>query len=163
LPSELVFLEALPLNAHGKVDRKALPPPSNLQDRLAAAEHVPPRDEVERAIAEVWREVLNVERIGVHDPFFDLGGHSLALARVHVLLGERLGREVPLVDLFRHPTVASLAKHLSATASPRPAPPEPPAVRVQERAERSRTVTRQGRFLEARKRLPSTVPARPAP
>ena len=147
VPSELIFLDALPLTPHGKVDRRALPAPTG---RGAAAEHVPPRDEAERAVAAIWRETLGVEKVGAHDNFFDLGGHSLALARVHVLLAERLGREVSIVDLFRHPTVASLARHLAQQAAGTPAPAVP---EVQEWAERTRAATRQGRFLEARKRM----------
>ncbi len=155
VPSELVFLEALPLTPHGKVDRRALPAPTG---RGVTTEHVAPRDEMEREIAAIWREALGVERVGIHDNFFDLGGHSLLLARVHLLLGERLGREVPVVDLFRHPTVASLAQRLSPQAPSAPLPVE----RVRERAERSRAATRQGRFLEARKRL-AVPPALPRP
>ncbi|HYO12608.1 MAG TPA: amino acid adenylation domain-containing protein, partial [Thermoanaerobaculia bacterium] len=132
VPSELVFLEELPLNVHGKVDRKALPPPTGETSR---AGHVPPRDERERAVAALWSEALGVERLGIHDNYFDLGGHSLVLARVHVLLRERLGREIPIVDLFRHPTVASLARRLAEgeTGAPPPVPLE-----VQVRAERGR-------------------------
>jgi amino acid adenylation domain-containing protein len=157
VPSDFIVLEALPLTPHGKVDRAALPEPAG---RSTQAENVPPRDEMEREVAAIWREALGVERVGIHDNFFDLGGHSLVLARVHVLLKERLGREVPVVDLFRHPTVAALAGRLSETA---PAPP-PEAARVQERAERSRTAARQGRFLEARRRMaPPPRPSPPAP
>ena len=155
VPSELVFLEELPLNVHGKVDRKALPPPTGETSR---AEHVPPRDERERAVAALWSEALGVERVGIHDNFFDLGGHSLVLARVHVLLWERLGREIPIVDLFRHPTVASLARRLAEGGTGAPPPIAP---KVQERAERGRAATRQGRFLEARRRMAAPVPAAP--
>ncbi|HJX28443.1 MAG TPA: phosphopantetheine-binding protein, partial [Thermoanaerobaculia bacterium] len=154
IPSELIFLEAMPLTPHGKVDRRALPAPSG---QGAGVEHVAPRDETEQAVAAIWREALGVEKVGVHDNFFDLGGHSLVLARVHVLLKERLGREVSMVDLFRYPTVAALAKRLSDISPP----PPPVAPQVQERGERSRTATRQGRFLEARKRMAATAPAAP--
>ncbi|HEX7186034.1 MAG TPA: amino acid adenylation domain-containing protein [Thermoanaerobaculia bacterium] len=160
IPSELVFLEALPLTPHGKVDRRALPAPSGRGAR-AEAEHVPPRTEVERAIAAVWKEVLELERVGVRDSFFDLGGHSMALARVHVLLRERLGREIPIVDLFRYPTVAALAGHLALPAAEATTPAVPE--KVQQRAERSRAATRQGRFLEARKRMAENPPAQPSP
>ena len=121
VPSDLVFLEALPLTAHGKVDRRALPAPGP----RAAAEHVAPRNEMEQAVAALWREALGVERVGIHDNFFDLGGHSLALARVHVLLRERLDREIPIVDLFRHPTVVSLARRLALPAAEAASPPSP--------------------------------------
>ena len=160
VPSDFVFLEALPLNAHGKLDRRALPAPA---PSAAAAEHVPPRSEAERILAETWREVLGSERVGVHDNFFELGGHSLALARVHVLLKERLGREVSMVDLFRHPTVASLARRLALPAAQEAAALAIPG-QAQERAG-SRAAIRQGRFLEARRRLaaPAPVAAPPPP
>ncbi|HEX5759073.1 MAG TPA: amino acid adenylation domain-containing protein, partial [Thermoanaerobaculia bacterium] len=153
VPSDFVFLEALPRTPNGKVDRRALPAPAA---RVADAEPVAPRDEMERAVAALWREALGVERVGVHDNFFDLGGHSLALARVHVLLKERLGREVPVVDLFRHPTVAALARRLALPAEEAGA--APPAPDVRKRAERSRAAAREGRFLAARKRLAAAPP-----
>ncbi|RPH55535.1 hypothetical protein EHM82_05130, partial [bacterium] len=147
VPSRIVFLDALPLTPVGKLDRKALPAPSG---ERAGVEHVPPRDEAERIVAGIWREVLEVEKVGAHDNFFDLGGHSLALARVHVLLKERIGREISMVDLFRYPTVASLARHLAL--------PEP----VRAPAEKPRpAAVRQGRFLEARKRM--ALPERAGP
>jgi len=148
VPAEIVFLDALPLTPHGKVDRRALPAPSGPGAPAAVAEPVAPRDEMERAVAAIWRETLGVETVGAHDNFFELGGHSLALARVHVLLQERLGREVSIVDLFRHPTVATLARHLGTGAAPAgPTLPE----QARDRVERSRP----GRFLEARKRMQS--------
>jgi amino acid adenylation domain-containing protein len=147
VPSELIFLDALPLTPHGKVDRRALPAPSGRGG--SGGEHVPPRDEAERAVAAIWREALGVEKVGAHDNFFDLGGHSLVLARVHVLLKERLGQEVSMVDLFRYPTVAALARHLAL-----------PAVKP-ETSVRTVPARRPGRFLEARKRMPS--PPAPLP
>ncbi len=156
VPSDLVFLEALPLNAHGKVDRGTLPAPAGRAVHAAETEHVPPRSEAERLLAEIWREVLGVERVGVHDNFFELGGHSLALARVHVLLKERLGRDVSMVDLFRHPKVSSLARHLALPAAMEKEVPG----QARERAG-SRAAIRQSRFLEARKRM--AVPAPPPP
>ena len=80
----------------------------------AAAEAlVPPRTAMERAIAAVWREVIGLADVGVHDNFFEVGGHSLLMARVQARLEEALGRSVPLIDLFQHPTIAALATHLS--------------------------------------------------
>jgi len=152
VPSELLFLDALPLTPHGKVDRRALPAPTGQPGQPGGgADHVPPRDEAERAVAAIWREALGIEKVGAHDNFFDLGGHSLVLARVHVLLKERLGREVSMVDLFRYPTVAALARHLALPA----ALPEVPA--------RSVPARRPGRFLEARKRMVELPPRTPEP
>ncbi|HEX7240013.1 MAG TPA: amino acid adenylation domain-containing protein, partial [Longimicrobiaceae bacterium] len=123
VPSAFVALDALPLNLHGKTDRRALPAPA------AEAPRAEPRDaarltRTERVLAEVWKEVLGVDHVAPDDGFFDLGGHSLLLVRVHALLQERLGREVPIVELFQHPTLGGLAAHLDPPAE-RPAAPRP--------------------------------------
>jgi hypothetical protein len=72
---------------------------------------------VERKIAGVWREVLDVGSVGLDDSFFDIGGHSLLVARLQERLAAALGVEVPAVDLFLYPTVRALAEHLAAAAS----------------------------------------------
>ncbi|CAG9164009.1 non-ribosomal peptide synthetase [Cupriavidus pampae] len=112
VPGALVVLERLPLNANGKIDRKALPEP-----QAQARTYEAPQGEVEQALAAVWAEVLGVERtgqIGRHDNFFELGGHSLALVRVNALLTSRHGWDVPMRQLFDHPTIAALAPHVTA-------------------------------------------------
>ncbi len=129
VPAAFVSLEQWPLSATGKLDRKALPAP--FMTRPEAVRTVAgvagiagivgtPRTEMERVIAAVWREIIGlkagVESVGVNDNFFDLGGHSLLLARVQARLSEILGRELPMVDLFRYPTVGSLAEALSGVA-----------------------------------------------
>jgi len=107
VPGAYVTLDAWPLTPNGKVDRRALPPPGGAEPAQAAL-----RPGLEHAIAAVWKEVLGVERVGARDNFFDLGGHSLLLARVHARLTESLGVEISMVDLLRHPTVADLAVFL---------------------------------------------------
>jgi amino acid adenylation domain-containing protein len=111
IPSIFVALDRLPLTPNGKVDRKALPVPES----VAAARTAPaaPASGLERTIAEIWREILQVEKVGLHDNFFDLGGHSLLAAELHSRLREVLGRELSVVDLFRHPTVGALARFLA--------------------------------------------------
>jgi amino acid adenylation domain-containing protein len=116
IPSAFVTLDALPLNPSGKVDRKALPAPQGTRDAAAERSWVDPRSELERTVAAVWRDVLGIDRVGADDNFFDLGGHSLLAAQVHSRLGEVLGREIALLDLFRYPTVASLAAFLGGAA-----------------------------------------------
>jgi acyl-CoA synthetase (AMP-forming)/AMP-acid ligase II/aryl carrier-like protein len=120
VPGAWLFLDAFPLTPNGKVDRKALPRP---EARGGAGGYVAPEAATDRAIADVWQEVLRVERVGLHDNFFDLGGHSLLLMQVQGKLRRLLSREVPIVDLFRHPTVAALGRHLrnGADAGPEPA------------------------------------------
>ena len=113
IPSAWVTLDALPLTANGKVDRKALPAPDSQRPELSSA-YIAPRSAIERDIAEVWQEVLGIENIGVNDNFFDLGGHSLLLAQVQSRLARKLSGPLMLLDLFRYPTVASLAEFLSS-------------------------------------------------
>ncbi len=115
VPSAFVVLAALPLSPNGKVDARALPAPERLRPELEAA-YAAPKSELERIIAVVWQEALGVEKVGIHDNFFDLGGHSLLLAKVHSRLREVLERDLSLVDLFKNPTVSSLAAALSRPA-----------------------------------------------
>ncbi|MEV6423615.1 acyl carrier protein [Streptomyces sp. NPDC051662] len=83
---------------------------------------------MENGIRDIWRRVLGIEDVGVHDNFFDVGGTSFSLATVHTHLIGRLGTDVPLVTLYEHPTIASLAERLSHPAGERTArPPAPPA------------------------------------
>jgi amino acid adenylation domain-containing protein len=120
VPALFVGMEALPLSPNGKVDRKALPAPEAKRDEAVA--FVAPRDETERAIAAIWREALGVEQVGVDDNFFDLGGHSLLLVRVHGRIREALGAEISVVELFQHPTVGALAARLAAGGEEQAAP-----------------------------------------
>jgi amino acid adenylation domain-containing protein len=108
VPPGMVLLDAIPLGPSGKLDRRALPAPT----LEAEAGFVAPREGLQEAIAAVWSEVLGVDRVGAADNFFEIGGHSLLLVKLHARLREALGREVAIVDLFRFPTVASLAAHL---------------------------------------------------
>lgn len=111
IPSVFVELERFPLMPNGKLDRHALPSP-NGQRQASPEVFVAPRNEFEQTIAGVWREVLGVEQVGIHDNFFDLGGHSLRLLQVHLKLREILQRDLPLFELFQYPTVSALANHL---------------------------------------------------
>jgi amino acid adenylation domain-containing protein len=108
VPSAIVFLPALPLTPNGKVDRRALSLLS-LNEPPASASP-PPADRVERTIADIWCNVLNVDRVGVNDNFFDLGGHSLLVNQVRARLNTALGRDVPVIELFRRPTIRTLAQ-----------------------------------------------------
>ncbi|MDZ8136614.1 MAG: amino acid adenylation domain-containing protein [Nostoc sp. DedQUE04] len=112
LPSVFVQLKALPLTTNGKVDRRALPVPDGDRPELEAV-FVAPRSEMERAIAAVWQEVLNLEKVGVNDSFFDLGGHSLLMVQVNSRLQEVLQRNLSVVTMFQNPTINSLAQYLS--------------------------------------------------
>ncbi|MBV1850752.1 non-ribosomal peptide synthetase [Catellatospora tritici] len=107
VPAHLVAVPALPVTAGGKLDRAALPDP------VVPVRSRPPRPGLEQTVAAAWCEALGLAEVGAEDNFFDVGGHSLALARVHARLCVDLGRDLAVVDLFRHPTVAALAAHLS--------------------------------------------------
>ena len=106
VPGAIVVLERLPLNANGKVDRRALPAP----ERSREQPYVAPRTAMEELLAEIWAEVLGTERVGVEDNFFELGGHSLLVTQVVSRIRGTLGIELPLRTLFEQPTVEALAR-----------------------------------------------------
>ncbi len=108
VPTAFVFLEQLPLTPSGKVDRNALPEPDGSLSQLGAA-YAAPRTPGEEALASIWAQVLGVERVGVHDNFFDLGGHSLLGIRLLALINKTLNVELPLAALFQAPTIEELA------------------------------------------------------
>ncbi|MBA3806784.1 MAG: amino acid adenylation domain-containing protein [Solirubrobacterales bacterium] len=116
IPSAFRTVEALPLSASGKIDRRALAGIAEVQARREA-EYVAPRDEVEQQIAEIWGEMLGVARVGALDDFFALGGHSL-LATQATMRIRRLYGEIPLRALLAAPTVAALAEVIRATGTP---------------------------------------------
>ncbi len=116
VPAAFVFLDALPVTANGKLDRKALPVPHLDEQVEANGSWAPPRTPTEELLAGLWREILGVERVGIHDSFFALGGHSLLATQLMARLREILGVEVPLRALFQRPTVADLAVEVEAIA-----------------------------------------------
>ena len=111
VPALLVRLDELPRNPHGKVDRDALPDPERARRDVAQA-FVAPRDELERALADIWRELLGVEQVGIDDPFFELGGYSLLLIQMRAAILARLGRQPAVVELLQRPTIRGLAELL---------------------------------------------------
>ncbi len=114
VPPSYVIMDELPLTPNGKVDRRALPAP----ETTAGEGFVAPQGEMERKVAAIWEELLGVPSVGVDDNFFEIGGHSLLMAQLQERLKEAFGREVPMVDLFQHPTVSALARHLDAAERP---------------------------------------------
>lgn len=121
VPAVFVWLPALPLSPNGKLDRRALPDPPTERPRLDSAFAAPSTADEQR-VAAVWQEVLGLERVGVHDNFFELGGQSLMLAQVHARLQKSGAPHLTLVDLFQHPTVHLLARHLGQDAPATDAP-----------------------------------------
>jgi amino acid adenylation domain-containing protein len=126
VPSNFVVLDSFPLTANGKIDRKALPDPFMLENESTTPSELP-RNELERIIAQAWKDALGVDHVGLNENFFDLGAHSLMVAEVHMQLQQLLGRDLSLVDLFQFPTVTALAHHLNG---------EETAPKVSSRAER---------------------------
>jgi amino acid adenylation domain-containing protein len=126
VPSHFVFLDSFPLTANGKIDRNGLPNPSAVENESGTVPE-PPRNDLERVIAEAWKDALGVDQVGLNENFFDLGAHSLMVADVHIQLKQLLGRDFSLVALFQFPTVTALAKHLNG---------EQTSTRVSSRAER---------------------------
>jgi amino acid adenylation domain-containing protein len=109
VPSAFVFLETFPLLPTGKVDRRALPEPDTSRPHLDAPE-VAPRTPIETQLAGLWADVLGVERVGIHDPFLDLGGNSLLAMRLLAGVVETFGAELSVQTLLNTPTVASMAE-----------------------------------------------------
>ncbi|MEO1431733.1 MAG: amino acid adenylation domain-containing protein [Cyanobacteria bacterium J06633_8] len=115
IPSNYMMLEEFPLTPNRKIDRKALPLPD--KNRPDLDNFVIPKTKVEREIAQIWQEVLQVEKIGIHDNFFDLGGNSLLMVKVHSKLREKFSHDVSLVEMFRHPTISALVTYFSDTSN----------------------------------------------
>lgn len=106
VPSLFMFLETIPLTANNKVDRKALPAPDS--SLANGAVYVAPRDRMDIQMAVLWQQVFGIDKIGLHDNFFDLGGHSLKAAQLFYLIEQVYGRQLPLSTLFHAPTIAGL-------------------------------------------------------
>ncbi|MGH8107571.1 MAG: non-ribosomal peptide synthetase, partial [Arenimonas sp.] len=107
VPTHFIVLDALPLTPNGKVDRKALPPPDT--DR-SSSHYVAPDTDSEKSVAGIWSDLLHLEKIGKHDNFFDIGGHSLLAVQVISRLRQLLSVEVPLSELFAKPVLADFAQ-----------------------------------------------------
>jgi amino acid adenylation domain-containing protein len=110
VPSAIVEIGALPRLPNGKVNRRALPAPERQREQGEA--YVAPTSDGERAIAAVWKELLRLDTVGIHDNFFDLGGHSLLVIQLHSRLSRTLNRELSVLDLFVYPTIHALAARL---------------------------------------------------
>ncbi|SDG06453.1 amino acid adenylation domain-containing protein [Lentzea fradiae] len=114
VPSAFVEVPTIPRNPNGKLDRRALPAPESVRTERVV---VPIGNRTERAISDVWREVLRTDRVGADDNFFDLGGNSVLLVKARSRLAEVFEREVPTVMLFTYPTVRALAAHFDGTGT----------------------------------------------
>ncbi|MFE1748578.1 amino acid adenylation domain-containing protein [Coleofasciculus sp. H7-2] len=113
VPSAFVVLESLPLTPNGKVDRRNLPDPDNSTSLAIDKTYIEPRNLTESTLAKIWSEVLNIERVSIHDNFFDLGGNSLLSITLMEQIHKQFERELPLSTLFLNPTIEGLANTLS--------------------------------------------------
>ncbi len=148
VPSSFVLLPALPTNANGKVDRRALPAPSVL-DLPGREASLAPRTQSEELLCEIWADVLLLPQVGIHDNFFALGGHSLLVHRIVSRVRQVFGVEVPWRLLFEQPTVAEMAEALEQ-ARGQSVNPEPPLLRSSERGSRQPLSFPQLRFWARR-------------
>jgi amino acid adenylation domain-containing protein len=112
IPGVFIFLDTLPLLPNGKIDRRALPVPEGLRPTLTTTYEVP-QSEAEQQIAKLWQELLNLDKVGIYDNFFDLGGHSLLMIQLNHKLRSILQRDISVVTMFQNPTIYSLAQYLS--------------------------------------------------
>ncbi|MDQ3804072.1 MAG: phosphopantetheine-binding protein, partial [Acidobacteriota bacterium] len=135
VPQSFAALDELPLTPNGKVDRKAL---RALDDEAPGntAAYVAPRTELEQKLVAIWGAVLGTDTVGVNDNFFDLGGHSLMVTKVHAQLEEITGRKISLVHLFEYPTISALAEFLDSQARQQPSEPSPEAAEARGRTRR---------------------------
>ena len=118
MPFYLMILESLPLTINGKLDRSALPFPSENIRALKVPPHlepiyVKPQSNTEKIIAQIWQDILKIEKVSIKENFFDLGGDSFLMAQVSHKLSEKLKQNLSLIQLFQYPTIEALAKYLN--------------------------------------------------
>jgi acyl carrier protein len=114
VPAHYVSLSAYPLTPNGKIDRKAFPIPTNGESEENKKDFVLPTGELEVKIADIWQNLLNVNKVGTKDNFFDIGGHSLLAVQLHSKLKNTVDESLTLIDIFRYPTITSLIKYLNS-------------------------------------------------
>ncbi|MCD9188131.1 MAG: amino acid adenylation domain-containing protein [Pyrinomonadaceae bacterium] len=112
IPARFIGLEKIPVSPNGKIDRKKLPQSDEAKFETGTAYNAP-TTEAELVIADIWCEILNIKKVGIEDNFFTLGGHSLLLAQMHAKLVQKFEKEISLIDLFKYPTIKTLAEFLT--------------------------------------------------
>jgi amino acid adenylation domain-containing protein len=153
IPSTFLVLEALPLTPNGKVNRQALPEPEGVRPELEVA-YVAPQTELERIIAAIWQEVLGVEKVGVHDNFFDLGGNSLAMVQVRGKLRAVVDQDISVIEMFQYPTVSALSQYLSHQHATQQSMEPPSFEQIHDRAKKQKeAINRQKQFFVGGQRI----------
>ncbi|MGY4362590.1 hypothetical protein ACVW0J_009083 [Bradyrhizobium sp. i1.7.7] len=122
IPSAFLFLDQMPLNAHGKIDRSALLAPAQ-QDVSGPDAAVPARHFTEKVLSDIWVDLLKVESLGVTDNFFDLGGHSLLAGQAMARVARALGVSLPIKTIFEAPTIEELARRVDEAVAAKPRKP----------------------------------------
>jgi hypothetical protein len=117
LPAAFVVLDEFPLTANGKLDLRALAEMESPSQQETSIDYVEPQTEIEKTIAAVWRAVLQIEKVGARDNFFDLGGTSISMALACHRLRDVLQKDISMVEMFTYTTVNSLASHLAHAES----------------------------------------------
>ena len=152
MPAAFVMVEALPLLPNGKVDRRSLLKLNQTRPELVNS-YQAPQTELERKIANIWQEVLQLQEVGINDNFFDLGGHSLLLVEVHSKLQTTLQQDLPLVDMFQYPTISYLSQYLTQNSSIKTALPKTEQLESRSRSTKRRKKARQKHRAEQQKRF----------
>ena len=139
MPSIFVGIDVFPLTPNGKIDRRALPKPD--QTNVGGDDaYVAPQNNLQRQIVSIWKEILNVDQVGIHDNFFDLGGHSILVGRLHSHLITDLeditDNDISVVDLFTYPTINSLIQYLGQADSDKPSLLQASSDRIKKQRER---------------------------
>jgi len=112
IPRELMIIQRIPLNPNGKVDRNALPKPSSKRSG-PAVDYIPAGSETEMALAEIWSDVLGVDRVGIHNNFFDIGGTSVLSAKLIIKIRKRFNIDISIIRVYHYPTIELMANFIS--------------------------------------------------
>jgi len=145
VPSRIVTMERFPLTPNKKTDRLALPPPTAENTGATRSSAPAPTEGTEGALAKIWQDLLSLDQIGVEDNFFDLGGHSLLAVQLNRMIEQELGTALSITDVFRFPTVASLAARLDGSNGSSEAPSEQSVARADNRRRALASRRRPGR------------------
>ena len=150
IPMAFVTLEQMPLTPNGKIDRASLPKPESDRSNLKNA-YVRPQTEIETKIAAIWQEALKIDKVGIYDNFFDLGGHSLLLAEVQSKLTEIFANKISMLDLFMYPTINAFAGYLANHLTEKTATIQPDSNRAKQRSLRQNAIAKKRQQRQRRR------------
>jgi acyl carrier protein len=138
IPSYFIKIPGIPLTANGKIDKKAL---LTLEGGIGTGlEYVPPTNEVELKLADIWSEILKRERVGINDNFFDLGGQSLKAMRLMTRIREVFNVKIPLVTFFQVSTIKGIANLISSSNGHNTGEPPSPGIKFEKKMRREREI-----------------------